>query len=72
MDSSHMVILLVVLLAIYSQEADVTLKPGTIMELYGNEGTSSSRGDVDRYVINRELLESIFNTLPVYSYICRW
>jgi hypothetical protein len=72
MDSSHMVILLVVLLAICIQEAAVTLKPGMIRELYGNVGTPPSRGDIDRYVINRELLESVLSIPPVYSYICRW
>jgi hypothetical protein len=33
---------------------------------YGNEGVSWSLGDVGRYVTIRKLLDSIFNSLPVF------
>jgi hypothetical protein len=32
---------------------------------YENEGTSSSVGDLDRYVVTRKLLDSTFRILPV-------
>jgi hypothetical protein len=36
---------------------------------YGNEGAPSSISDLDRYVILRNLLHSIFNILPIFIYI---
>jgi hypothetical protein len=54
MDSSHIVVLLIELMTIYIQGADVALKPGMIKQLYGNESASSSRGDVGCYIINRK------------------
>jgi hypothetical protein len=54
MDRSHTTILHVVLMAICIQGADVTLKPGNIMALHGDENASSTH-DVHHYVIKIKL-----------------
>jgi hypothetical protein len=57
MNTNHMAIPLVVLMAVCIQGADVILRPGKTQEMYGNE-TASSAHDVHHYVMKTKLVDA--------------